>query len=277
MPSDAHGAQGEAGALVYALGTIGYDFGTEAQQNSVAQAIGGREILGDAGKFLAYLAEQPQEATSAIWTLNQDGTAIYAIQPAGPFAAMGYERLREFMGDQLKEGVERVSVPGYLAGSVQLQSGQMVPVVVPELRGMYSWRSANLVRSVLGAAPKSAEEKRAYEQRERGIQNFLERVYYELRNMGLAPQERAVNYAATNAFQVGQVFEAAVREELALAGIEVERSPIARPGSDCWDVKLTFFAPRNRLERANQVYRIAVDVSAVVPVAVGSIRSWATY
>ena len=38
------------------------------------------------------------------------------------------------------------------------------------------------------------------------ILNFLNRVYYELRNLGIAPQERAINFAATNAFQTRQAF-----------------------------------------------------------------------
>jgi cyanobactin maturation PatA/PatG family protease len=278
MPSQANLGQGSNGpALVYALGTIGYDFGSEAQQDSLAQAMTGATTPTDASGLLSYLETNPYEATAVIWTLNQDGTPIYAIQPAGPFANVAYERLREFLGDQVKEGIERVSVPGYLAGSVRLMSGQVVPVVVPEPRGMFSWHTSTLVSTALGEAPKAAEEKKNYEERQAGIYNFLERVYYELRNLGLTPQERAVNYAATNAFQVSQVFASAVREELALGNISVERSPICRPGSDCWDVKLTFFAPRNRLERANQVFRIAVDVSSVVPATVGAVRSWAEY
>ena len=37
------------------------------------------------------------------------------------------------------------------------------------------------------------------------VENFLNRVYYEFRNLGVTPQERALNYSATNAFQVSQV------------------------------------------------------------------------
>jgi cyanobactin maturation PatA/PatG family protease len=278
LPSQAGGESSSSGpALVYALGTVGYDFGSEAQQDSLAQAMGEGANPNDAAQLLAYLDNNPHEATAVLWTLNQEGTPIYAIQPAGPFASVAYERLREFLRDQTEEAIERVSLPGYLAGSVRLLSGQVVPVVVPEPRGMFSWRTPNLVNAVLGEAPRRARDRAEYEQKQAGIHNFLERVYYELRNLGLTPQERAVNYAATNAFQVNQVFAAAVREELALANIAVERSPICRPGSDCWDVKLTFFAPRNRLERAKQVFRMAVDVSSVVPATVGSVRSWAEY
>ena len=51
------------------------------------------------------------------------------------------------------------------------------------------------------------------------------------------------NYAATDAFLVANVFKDAIKEGMGLDTIEVERSPICRLDSDCWDVKLTFFDP----------------------------------
>ncbi len=107
--------------------------------------------------------------------------------------------------------------------------------------------------------------------------NFLQWVYYELRNLGLQPQERAINFAATNAFQIEQVFEHAINAQLELDHIAVEQSPVCRSHSDCWDVKLIFFNPSRRLEQARQVYRFTVDVSDVVPVTMGPVRSWAIY
>lgn len=278
MPSQANSAEKREGpALVYALGTIGYDFGNQSQQDSLTRSMPNGANPNDPLQLLAMLEASPHEATALIWTLEQEGTPIYALQPGGPYATVAYERLREFLGDQVREGVDRVSLPGYLVGRAQLSTGQVVPVVVPEPRGMFSWRTPNLVNAVLGEAPKKADEKAAFDKRAMDVHNFLERVYYELRNLGVTPQERAVNFAATNAFQVSQVFESAAREELALRGIEVVRSPISRPGSDTWDVQLTFFSPRDRLGRANQVFRISVDVRSVVPITVGPVRSWASY
>jgi hypothetical protein len=99
-------------------------------------------------------------------------------------------------------------------------------------------------------------------------------VYEELRNLGATSQDRALNYAATNAFQVAAVFRDAIQATMTLDTIEVERSPICRPESDCWDVKLTFFNPSKVFEQARKSYRFTVDVSDVVPVMVGSVRSW---
>lgn len=59
-------------------------------------------------------------------------------------------RLREFLKGQSDGEVERVSIPGYLVGSARLSSGQMVPVIGPALRGMYSWNTAALVKAVCG-------------------------------------------------------------------------------------------------------------------------------
>ena len=39
-------------------------------------------------------ADHPGDATSIEWTLTLDGTTIYAIRPAGPFAAQIYEELQ---------------------------------------------------------------------------------------------------------------------------------------------------------------------------------------
>jgi hypothetical protein len=108
-----------------------------------------------------------------------------------------------------------------------------------------------------------------------GMQNFLERIYFEVRNLGQTPQERALNFAATNAFNLERVFESAASRRLQLDEIGIDRSPICRPDSECWDVRLIFFDPNNALGAARTAYRFTVDVSDVVPVLVGRVRSWA--
>ncbi|NER95556.1 MAG: hypothetical protein F6J86_17225 [Symploca sp. SIO1B1] len=59
--------------------------------------------------------------------------------------------------------------------------------------------------------------------------------------------------------------------------MEVEKSPLCRPESDCWDVKLTFFDPSHRTQRARKVYRFTVDVSDVVSVTIGRVHSWVVF
>jgi len=253
---------------VYALGRLGFDFVTEARRDSIAQHMEGSPS--DPNQLLAYLEENPWDAAAIIWTLNLDATPIYTVQPLGVFASEGYQRLRQFLREQLTEGVERISLAGIIVGKARLMSGQVVPAVRPELRCMYSWTTAALVEAAVGEA---AEENEDNAQRRQDIRNFLERVYHELRNLGLTSQERAINYAATNAFNVNNIFEAAFQAKMELDAIEVERSPICRPDSDCWDVKLLFFDPENVL-RSRRAYRFTVDVSDVCPVMVGDVRSW---
>ncbi len=233
----------------------------------------------DANQLLNFLQSNPWDAASLTWTLNLDGTTIYAVKPEGPFAGAAYERLRQFLKEQMTEGADRVSVPGTISGKVRLLNGQTVPVIVPEIRGMYNWTMAALIDAVAGPKPSesaSSAEHEAHTDKVEGVRSFLERVYYELRNLGITPQDRAMNYAGTNAFQIEKVYEAAMRdtENTDLESIEVERSPVCRPDSDCWDVKLHFFFPDRQVQTVRKVFRFAVDVSDVIPVTVGPVRSW---
>ena len=92
----------------------------------------------------------------------------------------------------------------------------------------------------------------------------------------MRPQDRALNYAATNAFEIEQVYESAMKEEMDLDSLNVVPSPICRLGSDCWDVELFFFYPARQVQTVRKVYRFTVDVSDVVPVTIGPRRSWFT-
>ncbi|NES82681.1 MAG: PatA/PatG family cyanobactin maturation protease, partial [Moorea sp. SIO2B7] len=260
------GGGGASAQLVYALGQVGYDFGTEARRDSIQQHMGEGANPHDPQQLLKYLKENPWDTEAILWTLNWDATPIYAIQPFGAYAERGYERLRQFLKEQLEEGVERISVPGVIMGQVMLMSGQTVPVIVPTLRCMYSWTTSALIKAVCGNAPNDSAAE--------GVTNFLERIYYEVRNLGITPQERAINYSATNALNVERIFECAIREEMNLDEIDVEPSTICRQGSECWDVKLTFFNPKQLFQQARKVYRFTVDVSDVCPVGVGRVRSW---
>jgi hypothetical protein len=259
--------------LVFALGQLGYDLVSEARRDSLAQHMGGADPA-DPAALLKHLEAHPWEAESVIWTLNLDQTPIYALHPAGPFAAPAYEMMRKALDEQVGGHVERVSVPGRLDGQARLLNGQTIPVVRPELRGFYSWSTGALVDAVVGPAVAAAAKPEDAEPRRRGVRSFLDRVYHELRNLGATPEERAINYAATNAFQIGSVYDAAIREEMELDSIEVERSPICRPESDCWDVKVHFFYPQRQVQTVRRAYRFTVDVSDIVPVMVGPVRSW---
>ena len=279
-----------AEGLVYALGTLGYDFGTEARRDSFKQMMPPVDVNGitvppnpyDARQMVDYLLDNPSEARSLIWTLSLELTPIYVIEPSGAFAADVYNGLRQLLAAQVMsevedDYVERVSVPGVLTGAnARLLSGQSVPVIKQEnLRGLYGWRVNSLVEAAVKAIQYGASNKIAVEDTRRSLRGFLSRVYFDLRNLGSTSHDRALNFAATNAFQAATTFGDAVARGMELDEITVEQSPYCRPDSDCWDVKLKFFDPENN-QRAKQVYRFTIDVSDTVPVTMGEVRAWSS-
>ena len=275
--------------IVYVIGTLGYDFGTEARRDSFKQlmpavTIGNTQIPAnpyDARQMVDYLANNLSEAKSLTWTLNMELTPIYAIEAVGSFAREVYEALQELLAGEVEAEdaeryIERVSIPGKLTGrTVKLFSGQVVPVIEPvSPRGIYGWRVNTLVGSALEAV-RGEQAEADDEQMRRSLSSFLNRVYYDLRNLGQTSQDRALNFAATNAFQAAQTFSTAVAAGMELDSIAVTKSPFCRMDSDCWDVQLKFFDPENN-RRAKKVFRFTIDVSDFIPVTVGKVRSWSS-
>ncbi|MCC3413905.1 MULTISPECIES: PatA/PatG family cyanobactin maturation protease [unclassified Microcoleus] len=279
----------DMGQLVYALGTLGYDFGSEARRDSFKQLMPpfnfGTTMVPanpyDARQMVDYLDANISESRSLIWTINIELTPVYAIDPMGPFAAESYRALHELLGGQIQpendaEYVERVSIPGILTGrKVKLFSGQVIPVIEPQsTRGIYGWKVNNLVAAAMNAV--QAEDGTADEDRIRKtLDGFLNRIYYDLRNLGTTSQDRALNFSVTNAFQAAQTFSEAVAVGMELDSVTVEKSPFCRMDSDCWDVKLKFFDPENS-RRAKKIFRFTIDVSDLIPVTLGEVRSWSS-
>ncbi|MBW4616808.1 MAG: PatA/PatG family cyanobactin maturation protease [Desmonostoc vinosum HA7617-LM4] len=275
--------------LVYALGTLGYDFGTDARRDSFKQLMPGVTIDNtvvpanpyDARQMVDYLADNPSEGKSLIWTLNLELTPIYAIEPKGAFARDVYGVLQELLSGQIQpedneDYVERVSIPGIITGrTVKLFSGQYVPVIEPQnTRGLYGWKVNTLIGAALdtiGTQVGGTEESNV----RRTLGGFLNRIYYDFRNLGTTSQDRALNFATTNAFQAATTFAQAVAEGMELDTITVEKSPFCRLDSDCWDVKLKFFDPENN-RRAKKIFRFTIDVSDIIPVTLGEVRTWSS-
>jgi len=265
FPCECGGGAAGLPRLAFAIGQLGFDFGTEARRDSIMQHMDQPANPHDPKQLLAYLGKNPWDTPAIFWTINLGPTPIYVIQGQGAYAKEAYDLLRNFLEEQIKGEIERVSIPGYIEGTARLLSGHVVPVIWPVMRGMYSWNTTKLTEEVCGST--TSEEAQ-------GVLNFFQRVYEELRNIGIMPQERAINYAATNAFQVKEVYKDAIKSGMELDTIEVGPSPFGRPDSDCWDVKLTFFQPERGFGHPRKSYRFTVDVSDVVPVTVGPMRSW---
>ncbi|MGB3403795.1 MAG: hypothetical protein WBA77_13985 [Microcoleaceae cyanobacterium] len=172
--------------------------------------------------------------------------------------------------DQL---IEQVSVPARRTNrTVELMSGQVVRVItLHHVRGMYGWKVNTLVNAALRAV--EAEDEASVEAIRYSLTSFLNRVYYDLRNLGQTSRDRALNFAATNTFQAASTFAEAIADNRQLDSIEVEKSPYCRINSDCWDIKLKFFDPENGT-RARKVFRFTVDVAENLPVTLGKVKSW---
>jgi cyanobactin maturation PatA/PatG family protease len=222
---------------------------------------------------------------------------LYVIRPEGPYAHKAYGQLLAAFGSQFpeqkpspdqkptpeqkespepkKKPVEWIAVPGVITGRATLYNGQQVPVVNPDLRGLCKWN----INAVIDAAKKamSGTPDLTPEQStklDELADEFLHRIYFELRNAGRAPQERALNYAGTNLFQPMDILAKMLHANHALDTIGAERSTVCRPGSDCWDITLSFFNPDQPMQTVRWIHRFTVDVSEVIPVTVGETRSW---
>jgi len=253
------------GDLVYVIGTLSVAFATDARRDSLAHTISGNP---EDPKVLAQsLQSNPELAEELIFTISNANVPLYAIRPTGAFSAQAYQRLIEFYNEQVNGSIERVALPGIIQGTTQNRHGQQLNVVIPALRGLASWTTDALMGTVDSKDDNT----------EANVRNFLDRVYYELRNRGLSPKDRAINYAASNVYQVGAVFSQALKDGLQLANIGVANSPLSMPGRSMFDVELSFFNPLKRQEEAVKVYSFAVDVTDVIPVTVGDIRSWSRF
>jgi cyanobactin maturation PatA/PatG family protease len=276
------------------LGQLGYDFGSEAGLDAYkhrmrhtphpqgSQGESGAAPWREANPldeshlvaFLEAMAKQqePWHASTLHWTLNVGSLPLYVIRPEGPFAREAYERLQQFFSEQFQQKAERIAVPGVLSGQATLLNGQQVPIINPDLRGLCNWPTAGLIEAVLRTPSETAGKANEDELR-RSLREFLNRIYFELRNAGRTPQERALNYAGTNLFSYTQIL-GTLHGRRSLDTIGVERSGICRPGSDCWDITVAFFDPEQPLQTVRTIYRYTIDVSEVLPVTVGDIRSW---
>jgi len=169
-------------------------------------------------------------------------------------------------------GAERVSIPGLINGQVRLFTGEVVPVIFPDLRGMFSWRTDALVKATKDAAQASDDGAQA-------LTELLNRIYFETRNLGVTSADRALNYAVTNALLLQGIIKNVSDDkrlsDYTLDTFEVERSPICRPDADCWDVKFVFYNPENIL-KSRRISRFTVDVSDVVPTMIGERKDWFT-
>lgn len=161
---------------------------------------------------------------------------------------------------------ERVALPGRVRGKVNLRNCVSATVLHPELRGAAEWSAKRLFEMIQSeVAPSSAA---AADKLARKIKELLERLDEDVRNPGLTPQHRALNFASTQQSELLRLVRADLEGDFEVDTVRhPEASNHCRPGSDCWDVEISFFNPEN-VQESPILVRQTVDVSDVVPVLI---------
>ena len=259
---------------VFTFGTLGFDYGTQTRRDSIAQAMWAMEGKpvnpDDPAVLVKYLEKNPWESVSIHWVLSIDDAPVYTIVPGMGFAHEVTKVLVDCLKNQVEGKADRLSVSGTIIGQSRLMSGLELPTIIPQLRGVFQWNVEEMVQAATGGEAKGE----AADGHEEWLYQFLERVYYDYRNVGMSAEDRALNWAATNIYAVSQILRDPKVQGMELDEIEVKPSTIARPDSECCDVLLTFFRPEFQTTSPRRVYRVTVDVSDVVPVTVGNVRGW---
>jgi hypothetical protein len=304
VPPDATPGSGVLPGLtrVFAIGNIGFDFGTEARRDTFRQLMAPRDRGGsppvvteanpyDVRELYDYLEgiegqerdfpPHRYDSTKLIWTLELERTPIYALEAEVAYAEDVYRELRTALRNQAQPAddpnyVSRVSVPGVLTSrTVRLYSGQVIPVVVAQPRGLFLWNEAALVDAVVEAVDPASLGADVDRVRLK-VRQMLDKVYYQLRNLGQSPPDRAINFLATNAFMFtdqiargllsGEIVDGDTTRLYTMDTITAVKSPYCRVDSDCWDVQISFFDPDND-NRAQVVLQTTIDVSDELPVS----------
>jgi hypothetical protein len=257
-----------------------YDIAKAAVEKAEDEDDGG-DVLRDAAAKWTRAKEKSDEIEKGIPNLKSLKAAGEAAQAAAAAAKLAVKVaiLASQVLDQVPgTKIERIAVPGRLSGrTAKLFSGQVVPVVeLDSTRGLVGWDVRRLTAAALRAVRSADNEVVAWgaERKARqALRDFLNRIYYDLRNLGTTSADRALNASATEAFGPAGVIRAALGRGLSMDSIGVEKSPYGRVDGDNWDIKLRFFNPDNT-RQARTVFRFTVDVSDVLPVLVGQPRSW---
>ncbi|MDJ0841343.1 MAG: hypothetical protein QNK37_32835 [Acidobacteriota bacterium] len=266
---------------VFAVGALDYSFTSRTREAIFNRRL--KDWLDHEGSLLDFLKAQHDLFT---WTLNLDQKPLYALIPEGPFAFEIYKDLagkyqgippsdnsdseaKETEDNRVKP--EHVSLAGWAIGKTSLFDGRELPVVKPVSWGIEAWSTQSILDKTF---PGNDQDKARAD-----LESLLRRLYYELRNPGLEPGERAINFAATQAFVLGSdnfqhIFKETHDLGLDFYNIQANRSSFQRHDADSWDVDIIFFDPKNQNDTARRLYRFTIDVADVLPVTVNEDLKW---
>ncbi|WP_406190351.1 hypothetical protein OG331_51735 [Streptomyces sp. NBC_01017] len=284
---------------VYVVGTLGFDFGTEARREAYKRQMGPGKNPYDVMEMVAFLEERPHEARALLWTLNLDLTPIYTLRPVDGL----YEELVTLLARQavaatddpedpgllvqvvegvssfllpsseeenadLRQftGVERIAVAGTKTGETErLYSGQVVPVL--RAHDLVGWEVLARSLKIAQANERQESGKDLAPAKRRAVaasvNGFLSQLGVD-RNLGDTSPDRALNYGITSLLSDG-VPERLSRGEELRATVAVEKNT-AESDRDLWNVALEVSGQTQTDLRA---YQRLVDV-AVNPPAIRS-------
>ena len=324
---DHAGVGSAAGSPVFVIGSIGHDFGTEANRDGFVTQMPnppGEHVLPanpyDPVQLHDFLAVNPWYSDKLTWLCKHESMPIYALEAEVPFGmdwgstptsnsrgvvsldftyppvSIVHKTFRDALKGQALDPadanyVSRVSLPGWRTNrTVRLFSGQVLPVVTVQAAGLFTWNETALINSLVGEINvqrgASVGDPVEVETVKLILRAFLDKVYYQFRNLGQSGADRAINYAATNAFSlVSELANGFLSGRLtprrpdefqalyALDDISVQPSQYSRIDSECYDVIITFFDPTN--DRQSRVaYLYVIDVTEVLPVPLAPTRQF---
>ena len=172
---------------------------------------------------------------------------------------------------------DRVAISGTVRGSVQLLTGETLPVVDPDMRGTSEWSRGSLIKQIEDAATSMTRGLTPDQIQilQPIIGDLVDSLYEAVRNAGRAPDERALNFASTQLLgYIVASYQDLLNNPLELDGIPAPQpSAVCRTGSLCFDVEVSFFDPVN-IQKALTVVRQTIDVSDVVPVLLDGLKSF---
>lgn len=180
---------------------------------------------------------------------------------------------------RLPHATDYVAMPGTIIGTERLITSETVEVIDPDMRGTCEWSLDELINAILIQAAKLDASGTVCVPSPDDLRKIVEalaaRFAEEIRNSGKSPQERAMNFAA---LQLMLFLEANAAKSLwetpELESIFPPKpSAVCREGSVCFDVEIAFFDPES-VKKASTIVSQTVDVSDVVPVALGNTRSF---
>ncbi|MDJ0841342.1 MAG: hypothetical protein QNK37_32830 [Acidobacteriota bacterium] len=248
----------------YVVGKLSLSYPSQPRKESLLQA---RKIWQDTDqptdgrtKTIQFLKGNPYWNEAVHWTIEIDDTPYYILEAPSLKGKIQLGKFLDFLAR--KESLLGISVAGIISGKQRLHTGEELPVI-----RIVDSRDWNLYTLAGVKEPDEAEEEPdADKEKLDKVKNFFDRIFPSIRNHGLKPEDRALNFGVTQAFNLGGLLSNDGANKFGLDNIQVNPSPISRKGSQCFDVRITLFEGEDRTKK--QILRMTIDVNQIYPALV---------